>query len=114
MLTLFDGVISYVFCRLYKSPRPPTPQQTKVSPYKYIRQDLDNPTIELQSAKKSLKFKLDEVARSKYTVTTVLRTLEFDFNFRESVFLQKTKNQMSTTHSRLKNEFMEDEKYHNL
>lgn len=48
---------------LYKSPRPPTPQQTKVSPYKYIRQDLDNPTIELQSAKKSLKFKLDEVAR---------------------------------------------------
>lgn len=55
---------------LYKSPRPATPQQTKVSPYKWVRQDLDHPSPELQSAKKSLKFKLDEVARMSRSSST--------------------------------------------
>ena len=71
MLKNFDlskPMTKHVLCscfRLYTSPRPPTPQQNKVSPYKWLRQDLDHPSPELQSAKKSLKFKLDEVARSK-------------------------------------------------
>ncbi|XP_060570949.1 SLAIN motif-containing protein 2-like isoform X2 [Ruditapes philippinarum] len=48
---------------LYTSPRPPTPQQHRVSPYKYMRQDLDNPSPDVQSAKRSLKYRLDEAAR---------------------------------------------------
>lgn len=55
---------------LYKSPRPPTPQQHRVSPYKYIRQDLDNPSPDVQSAKRSLKYKLEEVARMSRSSST--------------------------------------------
>ncbi|KAL4230638.1 microtubule nucleation [Mactra antiquata] len=55
---------------LYTSPRPPTPQQNRVSPYKYMRQDLDNPSPDVQSARKSLKFKLDEAARMSRSSST--------------------------------------------
>ncbi|XP_045204117.2 SLAIN motif-containing protein 2-like isoform X4 [Mercenaria mercenaria] len=55
---------------LYTSPRPPTPQQHRVSPYKYMRQDLDNPSPDVQSAKRSLKYKLDEVARMSRSSST--------------------------------------------
>ncbi|XP_052228213.1 SLAIN motif-containing protein 2-like isoform X3 [Dreissena polymorpha] len=59
---------------LYSSPRPLTPQQHRMSPYKWIRQDLDNPSPEVHSARKALKFKLDEVARmSRSSSTPVLQ-----------------------------------------
>lgn len=47
------------------SPKPPTPQQNKISPYKWVRQEFDHPSPEVNSVKKSLLHKLDEVARSK-------------------------------------------------
>lgn len=48
------------------SPKPPTPQQNKISPYKWVRQEFDHPSPEVNSVKKSLLNKLDEVARSKF------------------------------------------------
>lgn len=48
------------------SPKPPTPQQNKISPYKWVRQEFDHPSPEVNSVKKSLLHKLDEVARSKF------------------------------------------------
>ncbi|XP_050416481.1 SLAIN motif-containing protein 2 isoform X7 [Patella vulgata] len=48
---------------LYSSPKAPTPQQTKVSPYKWVRQEFDHPSPELISGRKSLLSKMDEVAR---------------------------------------------------
>ncbi|KAK6172934.1 hypothetical protein SNE40_016491 [Patella caerulea] len=48
---------------LYSSPKAPTPQQTKVSPYKWVRQEFDHPSPELVSGRKSLLSKMDEVAR---------------------------------------------------
>lgn len=48
---------------LFMSPKPPTPQQNKISPYKWVRQEFDHPSPEVNSVKKSLLNKLDEVAR---------------------------------------------------
>ncbi|XP_041360209.1 SLAIN motif-containing protein 2-like [Gigantopelta aegis] len=48
---------------LYSSPKAPTPQQTRVSPYKWVRQEFDNPSLKFQSSKRSLINKLEEVAR---------------------------------------------------
>ena len=59
-----------------------------MSPYKYIRQDLDNPKMGLQSAKKSLKFKLDEVARSEYAIKVLnFQTSKYDYNYSIFFFL---------------------------
>lgn len=55
---------------LYTSPRPPTPQQNRMSPYKWVRLDFDNPSPDIQSARKCLKFKLDEVARMSRSSST--------------------------------------------
>ncbi|XP_048779161.2 SLAIN motif-containing protein 2-like isoform X1 [Ostrea edulis] len=48
---------------LFTSPKPPTPQQNKISPYKWVRQDFDHPSPEVNLVKKSLINKLDEVAK---------------------------------------------------
>ncbi|XP_046575789.1 SLAIN motif-containing protein 2-like [Haliotis rubra] len=55
---------------LYSSPKPPTPQQTRVSPYKWVRQEFDHPSPELETAKRSLLFKLNEVAKTGSRVDT--------------------------------------------
>ncbi|WAQ98184.1 SLAI2-like protein [Mya arenaria] len=55
---------------LYSSPRPLTPQQHRMSPYKWVRQDLDSPAPDITSARKSLKYKLDEVARMSRSSST--------------------------------------------
>ncbi|XP_006815288.1 uncharacterized protein LOC102804587 [Saccoglossus kowalevskii] len=49
---------------LYSSPaKPPTPEQRKVSPYKWARQDFDNPTSDMEKARRSLYARLEEVTR---------------------------------------------------
>ncbi|KAL5011677.1 hypothetical protein ScPMuIL_010228 [Solemya velum] len=48
---------------LYASPKAPTPSQTRVSPYKWVRQEFDNPSPEVEAARMSLMNKLNEVAR---------------------------------------------------
>nr|XP_022326278.1 SLAIN motif-containing protein 2-like isoform X7 [Crassostrea virginica] len=55
---------------LFTSPKPPTPQQNKVSPYKWVRQEFDHPSPEVNSVKKSLINKLDEVARMSRSSST--------------------------------------------
>ncbi|XP_050416476.1 SLAIN motif-containing protein 2 isoform X2 [Patella vulgata] len=55
---------------LYSSPKAPTPQQTKVSPYKWVRQEFDHPSPELISGRKSLLSKMDEVARMNRSCST--------------------------------------------
>ncbi|XP_062594704.1 SLAIN motif-containing protein 2-like isoform X3 [Saccostrea cucullata] len=55
---------------LYTSPKPPTPQQNRVSPYKWVRQDFDHPSPEVKSVKKSLLNKLDEAARMSRSSST--------------------------------------------
>ncbi|XP_071951243.1 SLAIN motif-containing protein 2-like isoform X3 [Antedon mediterranea] len=51
---------------LYMSPvKVPTPEQRLLSPEKWVRKDFDNPSREMESAKKSLQAKLDEVSRAK-------------------------------------------------
>ncbi|XP_076446216.1 SLAIN motif-containing protein 2-like [Babylonia areolata] len=55
---------------LYSSPKPPTPQQTNISLYKWVRQDFDHPSPELESARRSLLFKLNEVARMNRSSST--------------------------------------------
>ncbi|KAK6172932.1 hypothetical protein SNE40_016491 [Patella caerulea] len=55
---------------LYSSPKAPTPQQTKVSPYKWVRQEFDHPSPELVSGRKSLLSKMDEVARMNRSCST--------------------------------------------
>ncbi|XP_067663407.1 SLAIN motif-containing protein 2-like isoform X1 [Haliotis asinina] len=55
---------------LYSSPKPPTPQQTRVSPYKWVRQEFDHPSPELETAKRSLLFKLNEVAKMNRSSST--------------------------------------------
>ncbi|ESO93811.1 hypothetical protein LOTGIDRAFT_228576 [Lottia gigantea] len=59
---------------LYSSPKAPTPQQTKVSPYKWVRQEFDHPSPELESGRKSLLSKMDEVARNLQWVNQVNRS----------------------------------------
>ncbi|XP_064607703.1 SLAIN motif-containing protein 2-like isoform X2 [Liolophura sinensis] len=49
---------------LYSSPKkPPTPMQSRVSPITWVRQDFDKPSPEIVSARKTLAYKLEEVAR---------------------------------------------------
>ncbi|KAK7498650.1 hypothetical protein BaRGS_00010027 [Batillaria attramentaria] len=55
---------------LYSSPKPPTPQQTNINLYKWVRQDFDHPSPEVESAKRSLRYKLDEVARMNRSSST--------------------------------------------
>ncbi|XP_076467823.1 SLAIN motif-containing protein 2-like [Babylonia areolata] len=55
---------------LYSSPKPLTPQQTNINVYKWVRQDFDHPSPELESAKRSLLSKLDEVARINRSCST--------------------------------------------
>lgn len=55
---------------LYSSPKPLTPQQSNINVYKWIRQDFDHPSPELESAKRSLLSKLDEVARINRSCST--------------------------------------------
>ncbi|KAJ8028789.1 SLAIN motif-containing protein 2 [Holothuria leucospilota] len=50
---------------LYTSPlKAPTPDQKSVSPYDWIRQDFEKPNYDMESARKSLLAKLDEVSRA--------------------------------------------------
>lgn len=69
VLTVLTYVMTIIFsfyrCRLFTSPKPPTPQQNKISPYKWVRQDFDHPSPEVNLVKKSLINKLDEVAKCK-------------------------------------------------
>lgn len=58
------------------SPKPPTPQQNKISPYKWVRQEFDHPSPEVNSVKKSLLNKLDEVARSKFVHEYIMVFIE--------------------------------------
>lgn len=55
---------------LYSSPKPPTPQQTTISLYKWVRQDFDHPSPEVESARRSLLSKLDEAARMNRSSST--------------------------------------------
>ncbi|KAL8616822.1 hypothetical protein ACOMHN_017859 [Nucella lapillus] len=55
---------------LYSSPKPPTPQQTNTNLYKWVRQDFDHPSPEIESARRSLLSKLNEVARMNRSSST--------------------------------------------
>ncbi|KAK7097211.1 SLAIN motif-containing protein 2-like [Littorina saxatilis] len=55
---------------LYSSPKPPTPQQSTISLYQWVRQDFDHPSPEVESARRSLLSKLDEVARMNRSSST--------------------------------------------
>ncbi len=59
-LTFFSPFVC--FSRLYTSPKRPSPSQKNVSPYKWVRQEFEEPSPEVETAKKSLLFKLEEVA----------------------------------------------------
>ncbi|XP_070552253.1 SLAIN motif-containing protein 2-like isoform X2 [Ptychodera flava] len=49
---------------LYSSPsKPPTMEQRKVSPYKWARQDFDNPSKDMEKARISLYARIEEVSR---------------------------------------------------
>ncbi|KAL8570311.1 hypothetical protein ACOMHN_011332 [Nucella lapillus] len=55
---------------LFSSPKPLTPQQSNVNVYKWVRQDFDHPSPEMESARRSLLSKLDEVARMNRSCST--------------------------------------------
>lgn len=55
---------------LYSSPKPPTPLQSTISLYKWVRQDFDHPSPEVESARRSLLSKLDEAARMNRSSST--------------------------------------------
>ncbi|KAK3100054.1 hypothetical protein FSP39_013965 [Pinctada imbricata] len=55
---------------LYSSPKPPTPAQNRLSPYKWVRQEYEHPSPEVESARRSLINKLDEVARMSRSSST--------------------------------------------
>ncbi|KAK2180661.1 hypothetical protein NP493_433g02005 [Ridgeia piscesae] len=45
------------------SPRRPSPAQKSVSPYKWVRQDFESPSVDVETCKRRLLFKLDDLAR---------------------------------------------------
>ncbi|XP_013386835.1 SLAIN motif-containing protein 2-like isoform X2 [Lingula anatina] len=49
---------------LYTSPKRPSPQDRNVSPYKWMRHVFDHPSPEVESARRSLVGRLEELARS--------------------------------------------------
>lgn len=49
-------------CWLYMSPRRPSPAQKSVSPYKWVRQDFESPSVDVETCKRRLLFKLDDLA----------------------------------------------------
>ena len=53
-------------CRLYSSPKPPSAKQRTLSPYKWVRQDFEHGGSDLDAARKSLVFKLEDVRKCKY------------------------------------------------
>ncbi|XP_059140903.1 SLAIN motif-containing protein 2-like isoform X2 [Physella acuta] len=52
---------------LYSSPKAVTPQQSKEQIISWVRQDFDHPSPEVQSSRRALISKLDEVARMKHS-----------------------------------------------
>lgn len=55
---------------LYSSPKPATPLQNRVSPYKWVREEFEHPSPEIESVKRSLVYKLDEAARMSRSCST--------------------------------------------
>ena len=55
---------------LYSSPKPATPLQNRVSPYKWVRKEFEHPSPEIESVKRSLIYKLDEAARMSRSCST--------------------------------------------
>ena len=53
------------------SPRQPSPAQRSVSPYKWVRQDFENPNSDVETCKRRLLFKLDDLARGGETIVLV-------------------------------------------
>ena len=45
------------------SPKRPSPAQQRISPAKWVRQEFEHPSPEVETAKRSLLYKLDEVSR---------------------------------------------------
>ena len=54
------------------SPRRPSPAQKSVSPYKWVRQDFESPSVDVETCKRRLLFKLDDLARGGETHTVGL------------------------------------------
>ncbi|KAH9489785.1 hypothetical protein Btru_036548 [Bulinus truncatus] len=52
---------------LYTSPKAPSPQQSSEQLLSWVRQDFDHPSPEVQSSRRALISKLDEVARMKHS-----------------------------------------------
>lgn len=61
----------YPFARLYQSPR--RSSHSSVSPYKWLREEFEHPSPEVETARRSLVFKLDEVSRGKWETLTCLK-----------------------------------------
>ena len=57
----------FLHFRLFESPRKPSPKQKTLTPEKWIREEFEKPSPEVESAKRSLINKLEECAyRGRY------------------------------------------------